>query len=443
MKKRITEGTWSKWLFWFSIVAASIVLYKSFDRLSDIFGLVGSLVGLLGPIVAAFVIAFFLNRPMGYIERRLKNIRKIPFISNHARGFSVILVYIIFLVVVALIVYAIVPSLISGITSLIANSDQYIESASAWFASISEQYPFIAAFDIGDTLIGWAKAFIAGINIDTLIKYIESIGSVGSTVADIAVSLFVSVYMLLDKESICAALKRIGSLVLKEKTIRAISSYLLRANAVVYRYFATQFADCVIVSVLATIALSILDTPSPMLLGFIFGMFNIIPYFGPIIGGVGVVIVILFSRGFGLALTATIILLVLQQLDANVINPRILGESLEIGPFWVIVAITLGGGLFGFAGMLLGVPTMVVARMIYRDALRFKRHWRHQHEAARKSNVSDEGEGAPQDESEMVISAMEEVIAEGIQEETAQGKDAPESPAAPKNAGQNRRKKKK
>ncbi len=401
VKRRIADSTLSKWLFWFSLVAAAIVLYKSFDRISDIFGLVGSFISLLGPIVAAFVIAFFLKKPMMFFERKLKGLKRVPFGQKHARGIAVIIVYVLFLVAVALIVYAIVPSLISGITSLIGNSDQYIESATNWFASIYEQYPIIATFDIGDTLIGWAKEFVASINVDTLIKYIESIGSVGSTVANIAVSLFVSIYMLLDKESICAAIGRIASLFFKEKTIKSIANYLHRADAIIYRYFTTQFADCVIVSVLATIALAILGTPSPMLLGFVFGMFNIIPYFGPIIGGVGVVLVILFSRGFGLALTATIILLVLQQLDANVINPRILGESLEIGPFWVIVAITMGGGLFGFAGMLLGVPTLVVVRMIYRDVLRFKRHWKKHREASVKADAAI-SETAADEESDAV-----------------------------------------
>lgn len=383
VKKRIIDyGTWPKWLFWFSLVAAGIVLYKSFDRISDIFGLIGSFISLLAPIVAAFFIAFFLNRPMMFIERKLKGIKKVPLLSKYARGFSVVAVYIIFIICVALVVYAIVPSLISGITSLIANSDQYIESASAWFASLSEKYPFFDTLEIGPALIDLAKTFIASINIDTLLKYIESIGSVGSTVANIAVSLFVSVYMLLDKEAICAALARICSLFLKEKTIHSISNYLLRANVLIYRYFVTQFGDCVIVSVLATIVLAIMGAPSPMLLGFVFGMFNIIPYFGPIIGGVVVVLVILFSRGFAFALTAAIILLVLQQIDANVINPRVLGASLEIGPFWVILAITLGGGLFGFAGMLLGVPALVIMRMLYRDVLRYRRHLRYQKRAA-------------------------------------------------------------
>lgn len=380
MRKRITEETLRKWLFWFSIVGAAIVLYKSFERISDVFGWVGSLISLLTPIVAAFGIAFFLNRPVVFLERQLKKVKKPQFIAKIARGLSVTVVYIIVLVLVVLIIYAIVPALISGITSIIGNSEQYIASASKWFADLSVQFPFLAQLDVGNTVIGWAETFLEGLNVDTILKYLQSIagvgGSVGSTLANIAVSLFVSVYMLLDKESICKALGRVASLVLKDRTIRAISGYLQRSGAVVYRYFATQFADCVIVSVAATIALWIMRAPSPVLLGFVFGMFNIIPYFGPIIAGVGVVLVILFSKGFGLALTAAIVLLILQQLDANVINPRFLGASLEIGPFWVILAITLGGGLLGFTGMLLGVPLMVIIRMLYRDALRFKRHWK-------------------------------------------------------------------
>lgn len=375
MKRRIEAGALSKWWFWFSLVAAAIVLYKSFDRLSDIFGLFSSLISLLTPFVVAFFIAFFLDRPMLFFERQFKKVTKPKLIANHARGLAVTASYIIFIAIVVLLCYAVVPALISGITTIISNSDQYIASTSAWFSSIAEKFPYLEEFDVGDTLIGWVREFLANLNVDTLLKYLESIGNVGSTLADIAVSLFVSVYMLLEKESIFAVLNRIGSLFLKEKTIRVISSYVVRASKMVYRYFATQFADCVIVSIMATIALSIIGTPSPVLLGFIFGMFNIIPYFGPIIGGVGVVIVILFSRGFGVALTSTIVLLVLQQLDANVINPRVLGASLEVGPFWVIFAITLGGGLFGFTGMLLGVPMLVVIRMLYRDLLRFKRHW--------------------------------------------------------------------
>jgi len=400
LRKRITQETLRKWLFWFSLVAAAIVLYKSFERISDVFGWISSLISLLTPIVVAFGIAFFLNRPAGFLERQFKKVKKPKFFANHARGLSVTAVYIVVLVLIVLIIYAIVPALVSGITSIISNSEMYLQTAAKWFTDIKETFPILADFDIGSTVIGWAESFVTSLNADTLLGYLQSIGSVGgsvgSTLANIAVSMFVSVYMLLEKESICASIRRIFSLVFKERTIRAVSGYVNRAGSVVYRYFATQFADCVIVSVMATIALTIIGTPSPLLLGFVFGMFNIIPYFGPIIGGVGVVLVILFAEGFGTALTSAIVLLVLQQLDANVINPRVLGASLEISPFWVILAITLGGGLLGFTGMLLGVPMMVVVRMLYRDALRFKRHWkewkREDERAARAEAAAEEAQ---------------------------------------------------
>ena len=395
MRRRITQDTLKKWLFWFSLTAAAIVLYKSFEKISDVFEMVSRLFSLLTPIVVAFGIAFFLKKPVAFLERQFSKVKKIPFVPKIARGLAVTIVYIIVLALIVLICYAIVPALISGITSIIGNSEQYIASATAWFNDLSARFPILADFDIGNTVIGWVEAFTAGLNVDTILKYLQSIagvgGSVGSTIANIAVSMFVSVYMLLDKENICKAISRISSLVLRERTIRAISGYLHRASEVVYRYFATQFADCVIVSVMATIALAIMGAPSPVLLGFVFGMFNIIPYFGPIIAGVGVVLVILFSRGFGLALTAAIVLLVLQQVDANVINPRFLGASLEIGPFWVILAITLGGGLLGFTGMLLGVPMMVVVRMLYRDALRFKRHWKEWKKESERETALEEG----------------------------------------------------
>jgi len=113
VKRRIAKDTLSKWLFFFSLTAASIVLYKSFDRISDVFGWISSLISLLTPVVVAFGIAFFLTRPMMFLERQFKKIKKIPFIGKHARGFAVTIVYIITLAVVTLIMYAIGPALIS------------------------------------------------------------------------------------------------------------------------------------------------------------------------------------------------------------------------------------------------------------------------------------------------------------------------------------------
>lgn len=373
MKNKISKGLLRRWLFPFSLVAASIVLYKSFDRLSDVFVWLGSMLSLFTPFLAAFAIAYFLNRPVAAIERGFSKPSNRKLIRKHSRGFAVTIVYILFISLIVLLGYAIIPSIISGITSLVENSESYLSRADAFFGELSEKYSFMSGLDVGESVLGILRSFIAGIEVSTVVGYLKSIGDVGSVLANVAVSLFVSVYMLLERETIMAAINRICSLFMKDKTRTAVKNYLMRSDKVVYKYFVGQFMDCIIVSIMATIALLFMNTPSPVLLGFVFGMFNIIPYFGPIIGGVFVVLVILLSRGFGIAITATIVLLVLQQIDANVINPMILGGSLDMSPFWVILAITVGGGLFDFVGMLLGVPLMAVIRMIYRDLLSYKR----------------------------------------------------------------------
>ena len=120
------------------------------------FGWIGSLISIITPVVIAFGIAFFLNLPVGFLERQLSKAKKIPFVSKHARGFAVMTVYIVVLVLIALIIYAIVPQLISGITSIIGNSEQYIASATKCFAELSVTFPFLAEFDIGNTIVGWA-----------------------------------------------------------------------------------------------------------------------------------------------------------------------------------------------------------------------------------------------------------------------------------------------
>ncbi len=369
--KKINHSEAKRWLFYFSLAVATIFVYKSFGSISEFLSWFGNIWKILIPFIIAFGIAYFLSRPVNFFERLFKKISspKLKFFVKKARVFSIIIVYIIFIGLLALLCYAIIPELVSGITGLWNNAESYFDTAKQFIDEFSAKYPILSGLDIGDQILTWAEELIKSIDVNTVVGTIQSVTGVGSTVINIILSIFVSIYMLGEKEAIIAALRRVCSLFLREKTLCSIGDYLHRADKVVYTYFTAQFLDCVVVSVCASIALAVLKAPSPMVLGFIFGMMNIIPYFGPIIGGVVVVFVILVTRGFGLAFWSTVILLVLQQLDANVLNPRILGNSLDMSPFWVIFAITVGGGLFGFGGMLLGVPSIAVIRLVYRDLL--------------------------------------------------------------------------
>jgi len=397
--KKIKESETKRWLLNFALIVAGIFVYKSFGSISEVLGLFKDLWKILIPFIVAFGIAYFLSRPVNFFERQFKKIinpkpKFLSFFNKHSRVFSIIIVYIIFVGALTLLCYAIFPELVSGISALIGNVDAYFDTAQELVASFTERFPLLGNIDLGDRILEWAEGLIKSIDLNTITGTIQSVTGVGSTVVNIILSIFVSIYMLGEKEKIFGALRRICSLFMKEKALNNTALYLRRADKVVYTYFTAQFFDCVLVSIFATIALAILKAPSPMVLGFIFGMMNIIPYFGPIIGGVVVVFVILVSRGFMLALWSAIILLVLQQIDANVINPRVLGNSLDMSPFWVIFSITVGGGLFGFGGMLLGVPTVAVLRLIYRDLLvrRRKKLAQLEAEAKQEAETSDNAE---------------------------------------------------
>ena len=371
--KKFKESDWKRWLFWFSLAVAVIIVYKSFGTLREVFGWIGGMWKILVPIIIAFTIAYFLSRPVSFFERLISKMKKPQFFTKHARGFSIAIVYVLFIGVLALLGYAIIPALVSGIVTLWGNTPAYFDTASAFLNDMTEKYPMIGNLDLGSSLLEWAKNLISSFDVTTLAGTIESVTGVGTTVVNVILSIFISIYMISEREEIFAALRRICSLFMKRKTIDAIADYVHRADDVVYTYFTAQLLDCVIVSIFAIIALAILRVPNALVLGFIFGMMNIIPDFGPIIGGVCVVFVILVTSGFMPALWSAIVLLVLQQIDANVVNPKILGNSLDMSSFWVLVSITVGGGMFGFGGMLLGVPAAAVLRMIYRDLLQRRR----------------------------------------------------------------------
>ena len=120
------------------------------------------------------------------------------------------------------------------------------------------------------------------------------------------------------------------------------------------------------------IILSLLGVPYGAVLGFLFGMFNLIPYFGPIFIFFVVILITFLSCGWVTALWAAVLLLVMQQLDANIMNPKILGTTLDISPFWVILSVTIGGDLFGVPGMLFSVPVFAVLRLFVLDYMDYR-----------------------------------------------------------------------
>ena len=186
------------------------------------------------------------------------------------------------------------------------------------------------------------------------------------------VAIIVSIYILLERTQIINFIKKFINAIFKENTYKNIDKYFNNSNEIFFKFIASQFLDAIIVGILVTIALSIMGVKYAPLLGFFIGLFNMIPYFGAIIA-VGIsVLITAITGGISQAIWMLIVVIILQQIDANIINPKIVGKSLEISPLLVILAVTIGGAYFGILGMFLAVPVIAVLKIFVEDYVNFK-----------------------------------------------------------------------
>lgn len=361
---------WRKWLFWFSFAVAVITVYKTIDSVSAIFSWVGNLFNLLMPFFMAILVAYILYMPSRGIENGL-NKTKSRFLKKHSRGLSVLLVYVIAVLIIFIIFKFVMPTITTSVTDLAGNIPNYYNNAIEYFNNLEEDSIFVKlnAKQYVDKLqeINIEQQILKWINIDN-INYIVG-GLVGATnvIFDLFVTVVVSVYMLLERSDIKSFLQNLSSAIFDKKTNEAISRYYRKTNSIFFSYISSQLIDAIVVGVITAIAMSIMKVKYAVLLGFLIGLFNIIPYFGAIIAVALAIIITIFTGGFVQAIWLAIVVIALQQIDANIINPRILGNSLNLSPILVIFAVTVGGTYFGVLGMFLGVPVVAFLKIVIED----------------------------------------------------------------------------
>ena len=208
--------------------------------------------------------------------------------------------------------------------------------------------------------------------LEKILAYVMSAIDAVTGIFDIFVAVIVSVYILAERVEILATIKRLAEAIFKEKTYKNIGKYFNNSNEIFFKFIASQFLDAVIVGIMVTIAMSIMGIKFAPLLGFLIGLFNMIPYIGAIIAVAVSAIITLITGGLSQAIWMLIVVIILQQIDANIINPKIIGQSLKISPLLVIFAITVGGAYFGILGMFLAVPVIAVVRILIEDYIDYK-----------------------------------------------------------------------
>ena len=355
-----------KWIIAFVFCVAVIAVYKTFDNIGNIGRVIGTLLSALKPFFIGFVIAYLLNLPSKKLTQLLQKI-KLKKISDHSYGISVLLVYIITIALRALAVRSFVPALSKNIIDLSLNLPNYVENVLKWLGSLE----IVQKFNLIDLqepdAMNTIYSFLGKVDPYAIGKYIQGVFNVTSELISLFIALISSVYMLLDKERILSSLKRMADIFLTPERSKSALAHARRINSVFTSYIYCRMVCSLVMAVVCSVALSLMRVEYAVILGLFIGAMDMIPYFGSIFSVIIAEIVILITGGMWQTIWTTVTLLVLQQLDGNVLAPKIMGMSLDIRPLWIIVAVSVGGSLFGVPGMLLSVPVAAVIRAIAAD----------------------------------------------------------------------------
>lgn len=377
----MNKKEWRKWLYWFSFAVAVIAVYKVISSVSSIFGIFGNFFQVIAPFFMALLLAYILYMPCKGIENALKSSKK-KFLDKHSRGLSVFLTYLITFLTIFIIINFVIPNVVTSIKDLIANVPNYYNSALEYLDNLEED-SILAKLKVNEYIkelqeIDILTEAVKWIDLENINSYIQGIVGATKFVFDLFVTVVVSVYMLLERSDIKSFLANLSGAIFSKKTNESISTYFRKTNSIFFSYISGQIIDAVVVGFIIGIALSVMKVKYGILLGFLVGLFNIIPYFGAIFAVCLTILITIFTGGIAKAIAVGIVIVILQQIDANIINPKILGTSLNLSPILVIFAVSVGGSYFGVLGMFLGVPAVAFIKLLltnfieYRNKKRFE-----------------------------------------------------------------------
>lgn len=365
------------------VVLLGILFYVLLMNFGSVRGKIAEFFKVLEPFVVGFAVAYLLNSPVHFFENKV--FRKLRW----KRGLSIASVYLLLVVVLVVLINLILPQVTESVVALINNLEGYLSNLNAWVDSLVARFDLENADGIDALMVSYEDLISrAAKMVSVAIPQLLNFGvAVGSGVISAITALISSVYMLSGKSKLKRQLKSILFAIFATEKVERALSVSRRANEIFVGFINGKIIDSAIIGVLCFILCSIFRIPLALLISLIVGITNVIPFFGPFIGAIPSIMILLIVDPVS-ALKFTILVILLQQFDGNILGPKILGNSTGISAIWVLVAIVVGGGLFGFAGMLLGVPTFAVIYMLTKEFVTARLAEKH---------IDSEGRALPED----------------------------------------------
>ena len=374
MKKELNQKylTISKYVVGTFVVCALIVV--GFARYKGLLEILDSIYTVIRPVIWGAVFAYLANPILNTIEKYVKKVteRKKPH-PKLTRGISATLTTLFILLILATLIASIIPQVSKSLISIVLSFDSYIAKAEEWLNLLKDTYP--AVYDYIHTAFAELEVGVEDI-IKNYSPQLSSLATGATSVLkalvfwakDFLLAFVVMVYLLCGKENFKGQIKKTIYAVLKKSDADKMLEITARADKTFIGFISGKAIDSLIIGLLCFIGMQFMGLSYSVLISVIIGVTNMIPFFGPIFGAIPSVI-LLFFESPKQALIFAIFVLVLQQFDGNILGPKILGDSIGLPAFWVMFAILVGGGLFGFVGMLVGVPCFAVIYELSKEGI--------------------------------------------------------------------------
>lgn len=353
----------------YSIIVISISMgaYMIMSQFNGFKGMLGQLMSVFTPIMVGFVLAYLLNFILKKYVKLLESKTKLS--KGKVKFIGIVLTYLSVVIAILLFMNFIFPQFIASIIGLATDIPKYIEELSKFVTDITEK------FSISDhykdlILSNWKKVT------DNLLTYVTGLlpqiatftSAIFTSITNLVLGVIISVYVLIDQEKLKGLAKKIINATTTSSVKDRIYVLVHRFDTIFGDYLGGQMLDAGIVGLLNLAVMLIFNIPYAFLIWFIVTVTNIIPFFGPLLGLIPSFLIVFFVSAKK-AILYLILSIIIQQIDGNIIGPRILGRSLGISPLWILFSLLVFGNLLGFIGLLIGVPLFALLYSIVKDII--------------------------------------------------------------------------
>ena len=364
MKEKFRELMEKPWAGLTFALSFAVVLNLLLQHVGVIAGIFGKFYGMIQTILIGIVIAYVLNPLMVFLEAKVfGKIKK----EGTRHIVSVLATFVVVIAFVAMLFVMLVPSVADGILTIVSNRYSYVETISNLLENLNAA---AAGFNIdtgnvAEFLTEQASELVRKIP-DNAASIITTSMNIGSGIFNLAIAFILAVYFLMEKKSLVTGIGRLRHALMSDRTYEKHTGFFLRCHNILISYVGCDLFDGLIVGVLNAVFMIVMGMAYTPLVSVVVGVTNLIPTFGPIIGGVIGAFILLMSNPWH-SVWFILFTIVLQTLDGYYIKPKLFGDTLGISPVWILITIIVGGRMVGILGVVLAIPFAAICTFVYQE----------------------------------------------------------------------------